>query len=249
MSAALTSEESGAEAARARRGVLETLETRQRLTTAQAAARSLMVRRLRIALPLVAVALVAVFLLNTRSKGVDDAFLKDFANLEATPEELHMANPRVVGIDDKGKPYEIIAESALQTPGAEDVVELVRPRAASRNAKETTVAYADRGVFQNSSKILELTDSVTVEHAVGGETYVLTTPAATVSINDETVETDAGVSGQSETGTLRADRMRAYNGEGRVVFEGNVSMRIYPKKTKGVGAEATTEPAKGAEPQ
>lgn len=207
-----------------------------------------MVRRLRIALPLVAVGLVAFFLLNTRSKGVDDAFLKDFANLEATPEELHMANPRVVGIDDKGQPYEIVADSALQNPGAEDIVELVRPRAASRKAGEATIAYADKGVFQSSSKMLELKDGVTVEHSISGETYVLRTPSATVSINDETVESNAGVTGESETGTLRADRMRAYNGEGRVVFEGNVSMRIYPQKAKETDAPAT-EAIKGAEPQ
>lgn len=228
-----------------RRGVLETLELRQRLTTAEATARTTMVRRLRIGLPVVAFALVAVFFLNTREDTVDDAFLKDFANLDATPEELTMANPRVTGIDDKGQPYEITAETALQNPGAKETVELIRPRAVSRGADDRTVAYADKGLFQSSEKILNLRDGVTVEHAIGGDAYVLRTPTAKVSIEDETVESNDGVVGEGEAGTLRADRMRAYNGEGRVVFEGNVSMRIFPSKTKGAGFDIK----KGDDPQ
>lgn len=243
MNAAITEQADGAGGEGPRRQVLRTLETRQRLTTAQAAARSQMVRRLRIALPVVALGLVLVFLFNTTSQTVDDAFLKDFANIEATTEEMRMDNAKVIGLDDRGQPYEITAESALQAPGRDDV-ELVRPRAHSRKSEAATVAYADRGVFQSSSKMLELTESVTVEHTVGGDTYILRTPTATVSINDETVESDAGVTGQSAAGTLRADRMRAYNGQGRVVFEGNVSMRIYPQKAQ--GAAQTQE---GAGPQ
>ena len=92
MNAAITEEahEPGGESPR--REVLRTLELRQRLTTAQAAARSQMVRRLRIALPVVAVGLVILFLFNTSSQTVDDAFLKDFANLEATTEEIGRAH-------------------------------------------------------------------------------------------------------------------------------------------------------------
>jgi len=212
--------------------ILDTLPNRQRLTGEQAAARSLLIKRLRIALPVLALVLVGALLLNTRSGGDEDAYLDDFANLDATPEELRMANPRFAGVDDKGHSYDITADAALQTPGVKEVVELVQPRAVTTGADTKTVVTANKGVFQTKDNVLDLSDGVTLNHSVGEETYVFTTSAATVSIGDETVQSTTGVEGESGSGTLRADRMRAYNSEGRIVFEGNVSMRIYPDKAK-----------------
>lgn len=226
-----TVRDEGAKPAR-RRGRLDSLPTRQRTTGEQAAQRSALVRRLRLALPALAVVLVVGLLLNTRDTGEDDAFLDDFANLEATPEELTMASPRFAGVDDKGFPYEVTAEAALQSPGVQEVVELVKPKAVTKGRDESTVVSADKGVFQSQSKVLELTERVRLQHQIGADTYQLRTNAATVSIDEETVHSRGAVEGEGEGGTLRADSMRAYNDQGRVVFEGNVSMRIYPDKAK-----------------
>ena len=59
---------------------LESLNFRARTTGQDAAARSRFVRRLRIALPILALVLVAssFFLINTQSNTVDEAFLEDF---------------------------------------------------------------------------------------------------------------------------------------------------------------------------
>lgn len=217
-----------------RRRVLDSLPNRRRLTGEQAAARSVLIKRLRIALPALAAVLVLALFFNTRSGGGDEAFLEDFANLEATPEELKMANPRFAGVDDKGHPYDITAEMALQAPGAREIVELVKPRALTSGADARTEVTADKGVFKTEENILTLSNGVTLSHSVGETTYVFTTPEATVSIRDETVHSTSGIEGRSESGTLRADGMRAYNSEGRTVFEGNVSMRIFPSKAKTV---------------
>jgi lipopolysaccharide export system protein LptC len=215
-----------------RRRFLDSLPNRRRLTGEQAAARTVLVKRLRIALPALAGVLILALFFNTRSGGGDEAFLEDFANLEATPEELKMANPRFAGVDDKGHPYDITADMALQAPGVREIVELVNPRAVTTGADVRTEVTADKGVLKTEENILDLSNGVTLNHSVGDTTYVFTTPAATVSISDETVHSTSGVEGSSESGTLRADGMRAYNNEGRTVFEGNVSMRIFPSKVK-----------------
>ena len=220
------------EALRTDAGRLQSLPRRQRITGEQAAARTKLVRRLRIALPAFALLLIGGLFLNTRSDKGDEAFLEDFKSLSATPEEYRMAKPRFAGVDSRGKPYEITADAASQAPGAEDVVELVKPRAVTRGPDKETEVFAEKGVFRSDNSRLDLTEEVTLKHRIGGEVYVLKTPAATVSMNDETVQSTAGVEGVSEAGALRADKMRAYNSEGRVVFEGNVRMRIYPKKLK-----------------
>ena len=215
------------------RRALDSLPSRARTTNAQAAARSRLVKRLRIALPVLALVLIAAFIFNTRSNGVDEAFLDDFENLTAATEELKMANPRFAGVDDQGKPFEITADSAIQDPTVKDVVELDQPRAVQGDAEEVTVVTAESGVYRSEANILELKDSVELEHQIGQNIYIFRWPAATVSIGDEVVTSDAGVGGEGpDGGALTADRMKAYNAEGRVVFEGNVSMRIFPKSAE-----------------
>ena len=216
---------------------LDSLPSRARTTSDQAASRSRMVRRLRIALPALALVFVAAFLFNTSSNQTDDAFLGDFENIEASAEELSMANPRFAGVDNKGKPFEITASTARQNTKVKDVVALDRPRAVQGQKegedKGSTIVSADNGVYRSDTNILELTDDVTLEHQVAGDTYVFRSPAATVAIKDEVVTSDAGVGGSGPKGReLNAERMKAYNGDGRVVFEGNVHMRIYPKSTE-----------------
>jgi lipopolysaccharide export system protein LptC len=209
---------------------MESLPTRARTTGDQAAARSRLVRRLRIALPIVALVLIAAFFFNTRSNQADEAFLDDFKDISASAEELRMASPRFTGIDDKGKPFEITADSALQNTSVKDVVSLDRPRAVQGETGESTVVTADKGVYRSNVNILELNDDVTLQHDVGVDAYLFRSPSATVSIKDEIVTSDSGVGGEGSDGsTLTADHMKAYNAEGRVVFEGNVRMRILPK--------------------
>ena len=212
-----------------RRRVLDNLPSQARTTGDQAAARSRMVRRLRFILPICALLLVAAFFFNTKSNSVDDTFLDDLKS-SVTAEELRIASPHFTGTDDKGQPFEISADQAIQSTSAKDVINLDQPRGVQGDVKETTVVAADKGVYRQDQKVLELSDKVTLQHAVGGDIYIFRSPAATVSINDEVVTTDAGVGGEGPDGrALKADRMKAYNAEGRVVFEGNVSMRIYPK--------------------
>ena len=226
------------------RRALDSLPSRARTTSAAAAARSRTIRRLRIALPIVAAVLIAAFIFNTQSNTIDEAFLEDFEDLTAATEK-RMANPRFAGIDDEGKPFEILADWAVQTPDNENVLDLEKPRAVQGVEGDVTVVTAETGVYQSEENILELVDNVTLEHSIGQDLYIFRSPAATVSIDDEVVTSSAGVGGQGpDGGALKADRMRAYNAEGRVVFEGNVSMRIYPK-TKDEPAENASGDAPG----
>ncbi|MEO1252940.1 MAG: LPS export ABC transporter periplasmic protein LptC [Pseudomonadota bacterium] len=209
---------------------LNSLEFGSRTTGAAAAARSRLVRRLRIALPILAVALVALFIINTRSNSVDQAFLDDFKSIAASTEELRMANPTFAGVDAKGRPYQITAVAASQDPGARDIVELESPRAIQGGDDASSLVTAATGVYRTEDNILELVDDVTFEHLLGADRYELRAPKATVLIEDQVVVSDDGVDASGpDGGALSAERMTAYRGDGRVVFEGNVSMRIYPK--------------------
>jgi lipopolysaccharide export system protein LptC len=212
------------------RGRLDSLTLRRRTTGEAAAARAATTRRLRIILPVVGLLIIVGFLATTRTKVGDDAFLKDFADLNAEPEQMKMAKPRYAGVDARGNPYDITAESATQRTESGETVELDRPRAITSSEDAKTTVAAARGVLSTSTNVLSLEDDVTFEHKIGPDNYVLKTKSAVVSIEDENVLSDKGVEGTGPRGsTLKADRMRADNKAGRITFEGNVSMRIYPK--------------------
>lgn len=219
---------------RTNRGSLDSLTIRRRTTGAEAAARAAMMRRLRVALPTIALILVAVFFLTTRKGGGDEAFLEDFADVNATTQNLSSAKPQFSGVDSRGNPYEITAESASQTPDNKDLVKLDRPRAVTAGGKDDSVVEAAAGVFDTEAKTLLLRDGVTLEHEIGRDNYVLRSATATVSIDDQTVKTGNGVVGEGPRGsTLKADRMQANNRDGVVIFEGGVTMRLYPKENAG----------------
>ncbi|MEM8772387.1 MAG: LPS export ABC transporter periplasmic protein LptC [Pseudomonadota bacterium] len=210
---------------------LTSIDFKTRTTGAEAEARSRLVRRLRVALPILAAILIVAFIINTRSNSVDQAFLDDFKTITAATEELRMANPRFAGKDDDGKPFEITADAAMQNPAEKDIVALESPRAVQGGDDTESVVSAQSGLYRSEENILELSDDVTLEHELGANTYILRSPKATVSIKDQVVTSDAGVGAVGpDGGALKADRMKAYRADGRVVFEGNVSMRIYPKK-------------------
>lgn len=219
---------------RTNRGALESLTIRRRTTGEEAAARAVLMRRLRIALPIVALLLIAAFFLNTRRGGGDNAFLDDFADVTATTQNLSSVKPQFSGVDNRGNPYEITADSASQKPESKEIVELDKPRAVTAGAKEQSVVAAKSGVFNTDDKKLLLRDGVTFEHAIGRDNYVLKSPTATVSIDEQTVVTGEGVAGEGPGGSaLKADRMQANNRDGTVVFEGGVTMRLYPKRMGG----------------
>ncbi|MCA8889820.1 MAG: LPS export ABC transporter periplasmic protein LptC [Parvularculaceae bacterium] len=231
MSANAVSNDQSRSAPRTATGMLESLTIRRRTTGEAAAARAMLMRRLRIILPAIAVGLIAIFFLNTRSTQSDEAFLNDFANLEATPQSLQTSNLRFSGVDAQGNPYEITAQSTTQRANADKVIDLEKPRAVTAGDAKSSVVEAAAGTFDSQSKLLELDDGVTFEHTIGRDNYVLKTPTATVSIDDQTVVSGEGVIGDGPGGSsLKADAMNANNRNGLIVFEGNVSMRLYPKQ-------------------
>jgi LPS export ABC transporter protein LptC len=225
---------------RARRERLDSLAPRRRLTGEQAAARSRFVGQMRIALPVLVVVLIGVFFASSRKGGDDDLLLSEtIRDPKSFTDKYAMSGADVSGVTKDGKPYRIEFESLTQAASKEDVAELVKPKATTHGDKQDSVVTANRGQMNSKDNRLTLEDQVTLTHRIGGETYTLTAPKADVDVKGGVVAIDSGVTGTSATGGLRADHMRAYNAENRVVFEGNVSMRIYPKKAP-QGDEAET---------
>lgn len=238
----------GANAGRsgARRDVLDSLAPRRRLTGEQAAARSRFVARMRVALPVVVLVLVGIFLLSARRGGTEDVRLNDFATEQVKKQNMTVAGANIAGVTRDGKPYKVEFRELTQSVDDADIADLVDPKATTKGDKEDSVVTAARGRLDQQKNELMLEKDVTLTHRIGGESYVLKAPSADVDVKGGVVTVTTGVVGTSETGGLRADRMTAYNADGRVVLDGNVSMRIYPKKKpEGAAPAGADAPAEG----
>ncbi len=223
---------------------LQNLPSRRRLTGEEAAARSKMVRRLRIALPILALAMIGVFFLNAGQDTAQDVFLDEFQDVSAEADELHVARPRFSGIDASGNPYDITAATAVRLPGEVQLMELVDPQAITTDDGRQSTLTADTGAFNDKEKQLILRENVRFERNIGNETYVLRTAAATFNIDEEQVASDVGVEGDGPDGaSLSAERLIADNKSGSVILEGNVRMRFYPKSKNNSNTPQENQPA------
>lgn len=122
-----------------------------------------MVRRLKVALPLLAVGTVAVFLLTVlNSAGIGP----NMPNLEIphiVAENLKMKNPHYEGFQSDGGRYWVKAETAQQDLKSFSVVHLDGITGDLLDVKkQKTHLVATRGLFDNKANTLELYDSIRV---------------------------------------------------------------------------------------
>ena len=108
------------------------------------------------------------------------------------------------------------------------MVNLEGPKAVLTDDNAETVATAKTGFFRSGQKVLDLKENVIFERIINGKSYTLRSEAAVVGIEEQTLKSSEGVSGETLDGKLRADEMEVFNQDGRVILKGNVRMKFEP---------------------
>ncbi|MEM9422715.1 MAG: LPS export ABC transporter periplasmic protein LptC [Pseudomonadota bacterium] len=208
------------------------LRQSQRLSPRAVQRHSRNVRHLRLAVPAIAGALVMVYAVNASPPRIDPEFVREFQQIQAEGRAMRLDRPRYAGEDERGLPFEIAARAAEQDPLAPDLVALENPEALRNVKSEEGVkpvkVRAATGMLNTESNQMALTSDVELEHDIGGGAFVLKTDAADVDLENSTVSSTVGVTGEGERGTVAADTLKAYQDEGRLVLEGNVRLRLNP---------------------
>ena len=201
-------------------------EASRRATQVDALAHSRRVRRLRVLLPVIAGLLLAGFIGVATLRSVDESFLLRFAGLTRDGEGLRMVNPSFSGLDSSGRAFLVTADSAEQDEVRNDRIDLVRPLAqAAVDTPEQATVTSERGVFFNNEKLLNLSGDVVMLY--GGD-YVFRTEKASLSFEDKRMYGDEPIEGEGPAGRLRADGFEAFDDGGRLLFSGDVRMRVTP---------------------
>lgn len=180
------------------------------------------VAAMKLLLPSIALALVAlIFLwpqLLMESAHIDLANAKiDILNSDT----LRMRNPRFVGVDEKDQPFEIVAKSAVQERDNSNRITLDQPDASITSKDGTWINMrAGTGVWLKTDGLINLTGEVSVFHDAG---HQLATDAARVDLKRGSIVSNKPAIAQGPNGFIE--------GEGFVLLERGAKIR-FTGKTK-----------------
>lgn len=216
-------------------------DTRARAFTV-ARRHSVMVRTLRYALPMLALAMLGVYGATTwrmttlRSLGVK------LDDVRISSDNLMMANPTYSGHGKDGSRHSVRARSAETDLLTQKRVKLtaIEGEIIQQNGSRIDLS-ATRGNFEQDSGILELFEQIDVRSA-DGMTAKLT--SATVLTKENKVVSNEPITATMPTGKIRARSMELETKRRLATFKGDVAVRMTPPPPAKTATDTPAPPAK-----
>jgi lipopolysaccharide export system protein LptC len=178
--------------------------------------RSSLVVVLRIALPAIAIGLTLLVLGWTIASA-----LRGAREVAAPP--LAMTSSRLVGQDEKKRPFVITAARAVREPNMTQRIDLERPTLArDEGGPDALHVSADRGVYDEQAGRLSLAGDVRISGANGH----FVTPAAVYDTKTGNVVGSGAVRGAGDAGELQAGAFSARDKGQSVTYKGGVHARM-----------------------
>ena len=171
------------------------------------------------------IAIVIIFaLLPRQSDKVSFAYEK----MGRIDNDLAMLKPRLTGSDQRGNPFVITADAAIQQGSNSRKVALKKVEADLTLDKDRWLnASATQGFFDMEKNWLRLSGGIAV---FSGDGYELHTAQAEVDLKKGVFRGPGEVTGQGPMGTLRADTFELDHRTMQLVLRGHVHMTINPSK-------------------
>lgn len=194
--------------------------------------RAVVLRALKIGLPLVAIGiLVSLFLFN---RAVYDGRISfDGVDVSALDEGLKLTNPRFTGATRRGEPFVVTADWALPDGPQPEKIELSKVKGEIELADGRLITLAaEAGLIRPNDNHVALSGGVRLTTSDG---YVVTAETAAFDAETEEVTAAGDVVAESALGRITAENMRATRApdagadpdEGAYIwFENRVRVRI-----------------------
>lgn len=200
--------------------------SRAGLDPAALARRRFVVTMLKRALPAAALAVLALIALWPELSGVDDRVRLAYRKPDsAMTDSARLVAPRYVGRDERGRPYELAADTAEQPSGSQTVI-LAKPVGDITLEDGAWVALqAETGWYQREQALLDLAGEVALFHDAG---YEIRTASARIDLTAGRAEGDDPVAAQGPPGTLDGTGFRLEERGAVVVFTGPARMVLVP---------------------
>jgi lipopolysaccharide export system protein LptC len=185
---------------------------------------SILVRILRVAIPLAVVAGLTGITLVTYYNPLRmlNKLPIDISNLVVSGSKVTMEQPRLSGFTKDARAYEFTADAAAQDLTKPDIVELRNIHAKmDMQDKTTMVMTAVTGIYDTKAETLRLERDIVLSSSNG---YKGRLSVAQVDIRKGTVVSDQPVELELLQGTLNANRLEIVDSGDLVRFHGGVSM-------------------------
>lgn len=197
----------------------------------QAKRHSLLVKLLRVALPILTTVIAGLYFIPGKITFDVDEGEASIESIEIANGGLKMVNPRINGVHEKHGIYDIRATSATQQVKSPELITLneISAKLTSKN-EETTTLTAPSGVFHSKKEELTFTQSVTIGGDAGFAGKLQT---ATAFFQSNKLISSDPVEFSFHSSTIQADSMTLFSGEKRAIFKGRVKAHLERAPEKG----------------
>lgn len=201
-------------------------DSRREAEFRRARAHSRTVLALKALLPLTAALILSLYALPSFLKKSIDNGRGTLTVRSGTIEagKLKMIQPHVTGVNERGEPYDIVADSATQAASSPEIMYLqaVHGKMTGADGKISTLEAPD-AVHNSKAEEIDFGNGVTVAHDGG---MSATFEKAKAYMKSQTMISQTPVTVRLHESTINAENMTLYWGENRAVFEGNVRTHI-----------------------
>lgn len=180
---------------------------------------------LRVGLPMAVGVLAAFLVMAPLTNAGDVSFVLDKNEVEVARERLRIQEARYRGQDTRGRPFTIVAGSAVQRSSAEPVVLMQDLSARLQLPEGPATLAAGKGRYDMSLERVRAEGPVRFEAADG---YRLVTSDAVADLRTRRLVGSGAVTGRTPQGTFSANTMRADLEARTVRLQGDARLRIDP---------------------
>lgn len=181
------------------------------------------IRIAKVALPSAVGVLIAFLALAPLDKRGDVSFILDKNKVENAPERMRVDVARYVGEDDQGRPFSIIARSAVQRSSNVPVVDISGMLARLSLAQGPVTMMANFARYNLDAQNIQVVGPLSVTAPDG---YRLATTNVVVDLKQRSVTGSGGVQGEMRLGQFSAGRMTADLGSRTVVLDRGARLKI-----------------------
>ncbi|RYC32747.1 lipopolysaccharide-assembly, LptC-related protein [Lichenibacterium minor] len=153
--------------------------------------------------------------------------------------KVTMQHPKLTGFRSDGRPYDLVASSAVQDAKTPSQLELHDIDAHVTMADQSVVhIVSDSGLYDSSKETMQLKSAIHLTSDKGLDAHML---SAFIAFKTGDVDTREPLTVVNGTGTVTADSMHMTDNGAHIVFEGHVHTTVLPA----AAAATTTASLKG----
>ena len=182
-----------------------------------------LIRIAKVALPAAVGVLIAFLALAPLDRRGDVSFILDKNKVENAPERMRVDVARYIGEDNQGRPFAIMARSAVQRSSDEPIVEISGMLAKLWLTQGPVILRANLARYNLDEQKVRVLGPIQV---VGPESYRLNTSNVTVDLKERNVTGSGGVTGEMKLGQFSAGSLKADLGQRTVSLEGGARLKI-----------------------